>query len=57
MSHDLLTPLTRVSTNVQTAQRRPELADELLGNSQADIMKMAEMINDALRDGKEGEGL
>lgn len=51
MSHDLLTPLTRVSTNVQTARRVPEEADGLLQDAQTDIMGMAEMINTALREG------
>jgi len=55
MSHDLLTPLTRVSTNVQTAKRLPEQAGELLEDAQADIMRMAEMINVALREDGESE--
>lgn len=57
MSHNLRTPLTIVSTNIQTARRRPEEADELLTKSQAEIMKMAEMIDDALKDGGKGEEL
>ena len=55
VSHDLLTPLTRVSTCVQSAGRYPEDAPELLAKAQADIMEMAEMINDALRRDREGE--
>jgi signal transduction histidine kinase len=47
-SHALLTPLTKVSTKVQLAKMEPEDAAELLTKSQAEIMKMAEMINDAL---------
>jgi signal transduction histidine kinase len=54
MSHDLRTPLTKVSTNIQTAKRRPQEAAELLEKSQDEIMKMAAMIDDALSDGDEG---
>ena len=50
MSHSLRTPLTIVSTNIQTARRRPQEADELLTKSQAEIMKMADTISDALKD-------
>jgi signal transduction histidine kinase len=56
MSHDLRTPLTVVSTNIQTARRRPEEAYELLTKSQSEIMKMADMISDALKDGDKGAG-
>jgi signal transduction histidine kinase len=57
MSHDLLTPLTLVSTNVQVANRKPETDHERLVKSQAEIMKMAEMINRALTEGRgEGDG-
>ncbi|MDR0875357.1 MAG: hypothetical protein LBN12_04010 [Clostridiales Family XIII bacterium] len=56
MSHDLRTPLTVVSTNIQTAQRRPEEAGKLLTDSQAEIMKMSDMISDALKDGEKGAG-
>ena len=55
MSHALRTPLTRVSTSIQIAKRKPEMADELLAASQADIMAMAKMIDDGLSDGDEGE--
>jgi signal transduction histidine kinase len=48
MSHDILTPLTRVSTNIQVANLKPDNAPELLTEAQADIMLMAGMINDAL---------
>jgi signal transduction histidine kinase len=48
MAHDLLTPLTIVSTNVQIAGRKPEEAPALLRDAQKEIMQMAEMINDAL---------
>jgi signal transduction histidine kinase len=54
MAHDLLTPLTRVSTNVQMANMRPEEAGGLLVSSQEDIMKMAGMINEALSNEYEG---
>jgi signal transduction histidine kinase len=56
MSHALRTPLTIVSTNIQTARRRPEEAFDLLTDSQAEIMKMAAMISDALKDGEKGAG-
>jgi signal transduction histidine kinase len=56
MSHSLRTPLTVISTNIQTAKRRPNEADELLTHSQAEIMKMAAMISDALKDGEKGAG-
>ncbi|GHU61429.1 hypothetical protein AGMMS49983_01130 [Clostridia bacterium] len=54
MSHALLTPLTKVSTNVQIAKLKPEQTDELLTKSQAEIMKMADMINAALAEETEG---
>jgi len=57
MSHDLRTPLTRVSTCIQTAHRRPLEADEMLTTAQDDIMKIAEMIDAALLDGDEEETL
>ena len=52
MAHDILTPLTRVSTNIQVANMKPEKSPELLTEAQTDIMLMADMVNDALR----GEG-
>ena len=55
MSHNLRTPLTKVSTNIQTAKRRPEEAAELLEKSQAEIMNIAAMIDNALQDGDESE--
>jgi len=48
MAHDLLTPLTIVSTNVQIANKKPEEAPRLLQDAQQEIMTMAEMINNAL---------
>ncbi|MDR3353969.1 MAG: hypothetical protein LBO21_02890 [Synergistaceae bacterium] len=48
MAHDLLTPLTKVSTSVQVADMMPEEAHGLLREVQADIMDMARMINSAL---------
>ena len=57
MSHDLLTPLTKISTNIQTARRRPREADALLVKSQDEIMKMADMIGDALEEGDDGGSL
>jgi len=53
MSHSMRTPLTIISTNIQTARRRPEEAGALLEHSQAEIMKMAGMISDALADSEE----
>lgn len=54
MNHALRTPLTIVSTNIQTVRRRPEEADELLTESQDEIMRMAEMIDKTLQDDEEG---
>jgi hypothetical protein len=59
LSHDLLTPLTVVSTNVQVANMYPETDHERLVKSQAEIMKMAAMINRALmgdRGAEDGDG-
>ena len=56
MNHNMRTPLTIVSTNIQTARRRPEEAAELLTASQAEIMKMAAMIDDALKDDEKAPG-
>jgi len=53
MNHNLRTPLTVVSTNIQTAQRRPDEVGELLEESQSVIMNMASIIDNALEDGKE----
>ncbi|MCL1904353.1 MAG: hypothetical protein FWF94_08040 [Oscillospiraceae bacterium] len=55
MAHDILTPLTRVSTCVQSANQFPEDAPELLIKAQADIMGMAKTINDTLIKGKAGD--
>jgi signal transduction histidine kinase len=57
MSHELRTPLTRISTNVQIANRESKTDHERLMKSQDEIMRMAEMIDVALDDGKEnGDG-
>jgi signal transduction histidine kinase len=58
IAHELLTPLTIVSTNVQVANQRKETDHERLKGSQTEIMKMATMINEALTEGynREGEG-
>jgi signal transduction histidine kinase len=56
VAHDLLTPLTKVSTNVQVANMKPETDHERLAKSQAEIMKMAGMINRALAEGRDTEG-
>ena len=54
MAHSLLTPLTVVSTSVQVANMVPEKAPLLLKKAQSEIMKMSEMINDALDDSAGG---
>ncbi|HHU07260.1 MAG TPA: hypothetical protein GXZ59_02835 [Clostridiaceae bacterium] len=48
MSHDMLTPLTHISTNVQMAAREPETAEERLANAQADVMSIADTVNHVL---------
>ena len=55
MAHELLTPLTKVSTNVQVAKRHPEESDALLGKAQDEIMKIAGIINTALDETESGE--
>ena len=50
MAHDLLTPLTVVSTNVQRVEKHPEEGGELMRESQEEIMRMAEMIKNTLDD-------
>jgi signal transduction histidine kinase len=56
MSHELLTPLTKVSTNIQVADTVEDTDHERLAKSQEEIMKMAGMINHALSDSNEEEG-
>jgi signal transduction histidine kinase len=53
MAHDLLTPLTIISSNIQVAKELPDKACEKLASSQAEIMRMAGTINDAIRGGSE----
>ncbi|GHV36901.1 hypothetical protein FACS1894187_12380 [Synergistales bacterium] len=55
MSHDILTPLTRVSTNVQMSVISPETANERLREAQADVMLIAGMVNKALFESEGGE--
>ncbi|MDR1019989.1 MAG: hypothetical protein LBL73_04440 [Synergistaceae bacterium] len=55
LSHDLLTPLTKVSTNIQVANMYPETDHGRLAKSQDEIMKMAGMINRALLEGRDGK--
>jgi signal transduction histidine kinase len=50
MAHDLLTPMTVVSTSIQVAAFKSDEAPELLHDSQVEIMKMADMINNALKE-------
>jgi hypothetical protein len=54
MAHDILTPLTKVSTCVQSANEEPDEAEELLSSAQAVIMEIAAVVNDTIRKGKEG---
>jgi two-component system sensor histidine kinase ChiS len=53
MSHDLRTPLTRISTNIQIANKQQETDHGRLTRSQDEIMRMADMIDVALDDGSE----
>jgi hypothetical protein len=55
MSHDMLTPLARVSSNVQMAGFMPEKSGERLAEANADVMLIAEMVNKALSESKGGE--
>ena len=48
MAHEMLTPLTRISTDVQVVQKHPDKASERLLETQADIMAMADKIRNAL---------
>jgi hypothetical protein len=50
MAHNLLTPLTVVSTNVQVVETRTKEDGELMRESQKEIMRMAEIINKALEE-------
>jgi signal transduction histidine kinase len=52
VSHNLRTPLTIVSTNIQVARLHPDEVASLMGKSQSEIMKMAGMIDSALDDGE-----
>jgi hypothetical protein len=55
MAHDLLTPLTRVSTNVQMADMQPETAAARLADAQADIMFIAGIVQGALSERRDGD--
>ena len=55
MSHQLLTPLTVVSTNIQTIRLRPDDTEKLISKSQDKIMEMSAMINAALSENAEDE--
>ena len=56
MAHDLLTPLTRISTNIQVASMEEETDRERLRESQKDIMLIKDMVQNALSEGrKDGE--
>jgi hypothetical protein len=56
MAHDLLTPLTIVSTNIQVAGLFSEKAPELLKKAQAEIMGMAGTIEGALDESWDKDG-
>ncbi len=56
LAHDLLTPLTIVSTSVQVAEMMPEKAPELLKKARGEIMGMAGKINEALDENWERDG-
>lgn len=53
MSHNMRTPLTKISTNIQIANRENETDHERLNKSQDEIMRLADMIDTALDDGGE----
>lgn len=53
MSHELRTPLTKISTNIQIVNRQQTIDHERLNKSQDEIMRMAEIIDEALNDRKE----
>ena len=48
MSHNLRTPLTKISTNIQIANRQEHTDHERLTKSQDEIMRISEMIDIAL---------
>lgn len=52
MSHDLRTPLTRISTNIQIANLSGQTDHQRLGKSQEEIMRISEMIDAALTEGR-----
>ncbi len=54
MSHNMRTPLTKISTNIQIANRCAETDHERLEKSQDEIMRIAYMIDAALEDSESG---
>jgi signal transduction histidine kinase len=54
MAHDIRTPLTKISTNIQVANMGEVTDHERLIKSQAEIMEIAGMIDAALEDGGDG---
>jgi signal transduction histidine kinase len=54
MSHNIRTPLTIISTNIQIANRNAETDHERLKKSQDEIMRIADMIDAALESEDEG---
>jgi len=56
MAHDIITPLSRISTNIQVADIKNETDHKRLTDSQNDIMMIKDMITNALSDSwKDGE--
>ena len=53
LAHELVTPLTKISTNIQIANRQEDTDHERLTKSQDEIMRISEMINAALDDQSE----
>ena len=52
MSHNIRTPLTKISTNIQIANRHEQTDHERLEKSQDEIMRIADMIDAALESGE-----
>jgi len=52
MAHDIITPLTRISTNIQVADTKNETDHKRLTESQNDIMLIKNMVNNALSDSR-----
>ncbi|MDR0514484.1 MAG: hypothetical protein LBG81_04915 [Coriobacteriaceae bacterium] len=55
MAHDLMTPITKVSTNIQIANMSHETDHERLTRSQEEIMGMKRLLDLALNDNREDD--